>query len=217
MLAQPLLLFILSIFRRCSHSDIEHISNDKPIRVPCCAYSRCNLPHILYCRHSYPFPYGNGSILLAAEIEIDRSRQRCADNQQEGNGIDDWCAPVAHLEVEIDRQGRFGTGQEKGRVEVLEGHQEGHGGGADNGRAQELEGDVPDDLEAVGAQVESGLFQRSVELAQPGRHHQRHQSGDERKLAQHHQPESRSEQGHVNAPRRLEKHPQGVGKQQNRN
>lgn len=45
-----------------------------------------------------------GSVLIAfpAKVQIAHRQQRRTDNKQKGDGIDDRCAAVAHLQIEID-------------------------------------------------------------------------------------------------------------------
>ena len=79
-----------------------------------------------------PVPSGlakwSKSISFLAEVKISHGQDRCADNQQKRDGVDDRGAAVAYLKIEVDGQSGLRAHQKQSGIEVFKGHQEGYRG-----------------------------------------------------------------------------------------
>ncbi len=125
----------------------------------------------------------NHLVFVMIVKEIDKGQQKRADDKEQRNRVDHRGGAIPHLQVEVDWQGRTGTNEKEGGIEIFKAHQKRHGPGGNDRTAQIGQGDVNNNLERAGTEIKSRLLQATVEFAQPGRYHQGDKGGDKGKLA----------------------------------
>lgn len=155
--------------------------------------------------------------LFSPRIEIYHCKSRGGKNEEKRDRVDHRSRTVAYLQVKVHREGFLGTDEEDGGVEIFEGHKKSHRRPSDDGRSKVLQGNVPNNLEPVGPQVVSGLFEAAIELSQPRHDDQRHDGGDKRKLSQNDKPKTRPGDLQVYPHGVLQVQPHRIGEEEYRN